>query len=47
MIVSRDHIFKDGELKDKVILVSGAAGSIGSEICRQISKHSYYTLFPW
>ena len=32
------------DLKDKVILVTGAAGSIGSEICKQISKHSYLHL---
>lgn len=29
------------ELKDKVILITGAAGSIGSEIVHQISKFSY------
>lgn len=28
------------ELKDKVVLVSGAAGSIGSEICRQVLHYS-------
>jgi FlaA1/EpsC-like NDP-sugar epimerase len=32
------------ELKDKVILVSGGAGSIGSEIVRQISGYDYKSL---
>ena len=29
------------ELNDKVILITGAAGSIGSEIARQVSKYKY------
>jgi len=32
------------ELKDKVILVTGAAGSIGSELVRQISHYQYKAL---
>lgn len=32
------------ELKDKVIMVTGGAGSIGSEIVRQIVKYDYKTL---
>ena len=32
------------DLANKVILVTGAAGSIGSEICRQIIKHPYQHL---
>jgi len=34
----------DKELKDKVILVTGGAGSIGSEIVRQICDYSYKSL---
>lgn len=30
--------------KDKVILVTGAGGSIGSELCRQLIEHSVKTL---
>ena len=29
------------ELKDKIILITGAAGSIGSEIVHQISNYAY------
>ena len=32
------------ELKDKTILVSGAAGSIGSEIVRQITRYDFEEL---
>ncbi|MDA9872524.1 SDR family NAD(P)-dependent oxidoreductase [Candidatus Thioglobus sp.] len=38
MIVSRDHIFKDGELKDKVILVTGANRGFGLAITMNLSK---------
>ena len=33
-----------GELKDQVILVTGGAGSIGSEIARQIAHYEYKSL---
>jgi FlaA1/EpsC-like NDP-sugar epimerase len=33
-----------GELRDKVIMVTGAAGSIGSEISRQICNYQYKSL---
>lgn len=33
-----------GELEDKVVLVSGGAGSIGSEIVRQICTYNYKSL---
>ncbi len=43
-LLGRDSVEPDNELfekciKNKVILVSGAGGSIGSELCRQIIKH--------
>ena len=38
MILSRDHIFKDGELKDKVILVTGANRGFGLAITMGLSK---------
>src|SRR5690606_36480943 len=44
-LLSRDMISLDNDkvrqsLNDKVILVTGAAGSIGSELCRQIVHYS-------
>lgn len=36
--ISKDHIV--AQVKDKVIMVTGAAGSIGSEIVRQLTKYS-------
>jgi len=38
MIVPRDHIFKDGELNDKVILVTGANRGFGLAITMSLSK---------
>ena len=38
MIVPRDHIFKDGELKNKVILVTGANRGFGLAITMSLSK---------
>jgi len=39
-----DHEEVSNFLKDKVILVSGGGGSIGSELCRQVAKFSPRTL---
>lgn len=44
-LLGRKHVSLSNEglnefLKDKVIFVSGAGGSIGSELCRQIAKHN-------
>jgi FlaA1/EpsC-like NDP-sugar epimerase len=36
--VSLDRKSIDNFLQDKIVLVTGAAGSIGSELCRQIAK---------
>ncbi len=36
-----------GELKDQVVLVTGGAGSIGSEIVRQIAHYDYKSLIVW
>jgi len=43
-LLERDLVVPDNQLfelciKDKVVLVSGAGGSIGTELCRQIIKH--------
>lgn len=35
--ISLDHSELTGSIKDKVVLVTGAGGSIGSELCRQLS----------
>jgi FlaA1/EpsC-like NDP-sugar epimerase len=33
-----DYKFLEREIKDKAVLVTGAGGSIGSELCRQVSQ---------
>lgn len=39
-----DHTMINDELQDKVILITGAAGSIGSEIVRQLMRFNYRQL---
>ena len=38
IILGKDNVTR--EIKDKVVLVTGAAGSIGSEICRQVMHYN-------
>ena len=48
-LLQRDEIILPNDLsqanyKDATVMVTGASGSIGSEICRQLIKHNVHTL---
>lgn len=43
-VITLDHEHLSSNLFNKVVLVSGAAGSIGSEICRQLCKNDLFKL---
>ncbi len=40
-VIELDNVALKNEFSDKVVLVTGAAGSIGSEICRQLANFNY------
>ncbi len=40
-VIELDSTELQNEFRDKVVLITGAAGSIGSEICRQLANFNY------